>query len=469
MKNMLVESNRSTINNRKDPASAGPYSCEETNQLTFEAETKVWTKCYRLLAGTCKLKIVYYLLWILFLLGIAIPSFSQDSLQQKYPFLKTDVNKLDIYGDTARFNVFFEKLDQILLDGDGQVNVLHMGGSHVQGGSLSHAMRRNMQSLAPGLKGQRGLIFPFSLAETNNPWNYRVKMRGDWEGSRVSVKTHHSHWGISGVTATTYDPQATATIYSREESDDFGFTKARIFYHMDSKSYSPLFVDPNITLSRIDSVAQTIEVTFSQPKDTLQFGMLSVDSLRSRFILQGIQLLSDGPSLVYNPLGVNGANTSNFFRSEMLEQQMKIIAPDLVIFGIGINDANTYARLFKQKEYEDNYDRIIAMLKEANPEVSIIFMTNNDSYFYKRYPNPNVYKVRDAMINLSKKHNAAVWDLFEIMGGFDSVRIWEAYGLASSDRIHFTRAGYELQAELLFSAIKEAFGDYLSARYSQQP
>ena len=415
----------------------------------------------------CRLSTINFILWIAFILGLVIPSFSQDVLQEKYPFLKTGVNQLDFYGDTTQFNTVFEKLDQILLDGDGQLNILHMGGSHVQGGSLSHAMRQNMQTIASGLKGQRGLIFPFSLAKTNNPWNYRVKKSGNWTGARVSVKDQFSHWGISGVTATTKDAKATATIYSRKVND-FGFTKARLFYHMDSASFLPNILNKDILSTTIDSSAQYLEVAFSQPKDTLRLG-LTADSLKSRFILQGIQLLSEGPAVVYNPIGVNGANTSSFFRSEMLASQMKMIAADLVIFGIGINDANTYARLFKPAEFEANYDRIVSMIKEVNPDVSIIFMTNNDSYFYKRYPNPNVYKVREAMINLAKRHNAVVWDLFEIMGGFDSIRIWEAYNLASSDRIHFLRSGYELQAELLFSAIKNAFGDYLSGRYRQQP
>lgn len=409
-----------------------------------------------------------YLLWAIFLLGLVIESSSQEVLQDQYPFLKTETNQLGFYGDTTQFNTLFEKIDKILLDGDGQVNVLHMGGSHVQGGSLSHAMRQKMQSLAPGLKGHRGLIFPFKLAKTNNPRNYHVEKKGKWKGSRISVKSHFSHWGISGVTATTLDSLASVKIYSRKEEDNFAFTKVRIFYHMDSISFQPLFVNQGIQSTRVDSVAQFMEVTFSQPKDTFQIAFMK-NALKSRFILQGIQLLSNGPAMVYNPIGVNGASTANYFRSDMLATQMKMVAPDLVIFGLGINDANTYERLFKQKEYEDNYDRIIALLKEANPAVSIIFMTNNDSYFYKRYPNPNAYKVRDAMINLAKKYNAAVWDLFNIMGGFDAIRIWAAYDLARPDLIHFSSKGYELQAELLFLAIKEAFGDYLSARYHQKP
>ena len=96
-------------------------------------------------------------------------------------------------------------------------------------------------------------------------------------------------------------------------------------------------------------------------------------------------------------------------------------------------------------------------------------MNKNDSYFQGRYPNPNAYKVRESMIRVAKEENAAVWDLFEIMGGLDAIRLWDSFGLAASDRIHFTRSGYVLQADLLFAAIKAAYGDYLSARFQNEP
>jgi lysophospholipase L1-like esterase len=394
---------------------------------------------------------------------------AQARYQDKYPFLKTEKNRINFYGDSTKFNTFFKKLDDVVLKGDGQVSVLHMGGSHVQGGTLSHTMRRNMQSLAPGLKGQRGLVFPFDLARTNNPWNYVVRKKGDWEGARVSVSSHYSEWGVSGISATATDPTSSVTIYSRDTVDAFSFTKARIFYHMCECSYEPILMNKDIVSSLYDSTRQFLEITFKIPQDTLHLSMRKRDSTQSQFVLQGFQFLSDGPSVVYNPIGVNGAKTSDYLRGQNFTEQAKLIAADLVIFGIGINDANTYAKAFDQRKYEANYDSLIAILKAGNPNVSILFMTNNDSYFYKRYPNPNAYKVRDAMINLAKKHNGAVWDLFEIMGGFDSIRIWEAYNLASSDKIHFTRDGYVLQADLLFFALKNAYGDYLSARFRKQP
>ena len=406
---------------------------------------------------------------LILILGTWHLAVAQASVQDKYPFLKTDKTRIDFYGDSTKFNRFFDLLDDVILKGKGQVNVLHMGGSHVQGGMLDHAMRQNFQSLAPGLKGQRGLVFPFSLARTNNPWNYVVKKDGDWDGARVSVSSHESDWGMSGITATANNPMSTATIYSRDTVDAFSFEKARVFYHMSKKSYEPIILNKNIVSSQIDSAKHFIEFTFSTPQDTLQLALRKSDTTQSEFVLQGFQFLSEGPSVVYNPIGVNGAKTSDYLRGETFAEQTKLIAPDLVIFGIGINDANTYAKAFDQKKYESNYDTLISILKAGNPNLSILFLTNNDSYFYKRYPNPNAYKVRDAMINLAKKHNAAVWDLFEIMGGFDSIRIWESYNLASSDKIHFTRDGYVLQADLLFFALKKAYGDYLSARFRKQP
>lgn len=66
------------------------------------------------------------------------------------------------------------------------------------------------------------------------------------------------------------------------------------------------------------------------------------------------------------------------------------------------------------------------------------------------------------MLDLSEKHGVAVWDLFEIMGGLSSVRQWEKAGLAKRDKIHFTRKGYYLQAELMYSALMEDFGERLS-------
>jgi len=408
----------------------------------------------------------YWIFLVIFHIGLSAVG---QELQDKYPFLKLDQNEIDFYGDSSKFNTFFDKLDNVILTGEGQVNVLHIGGSHVQGGTLEKTSRENLQSLAPGLKSHRGLMFPYTLAETNNPFYYVVKKRGKWAGDRVSVSNHHSEWGVSGVTATTYSPTSSAAMYAREIEDRFDFTKARIYYHQCECSFQPVIENVDLVATRIDSVGKFFEAQFSQPQDTLYLALSQTDTLQSQFVLQGIQLLSEQPGVIYNTIGVNGAKTGDFFRGENFKDQVKMITPDLVIFGIGINDANTYAKKFNQKQYEKNYTELVETFRESNPDVAILFMTNNDSYFQKRYPNPNIYKVREAMINVSKQIDGAVWDFFEVMGGFDSIRYWEAYNLGRPDKIHFSREGYALQSRLLFTALRQSYGDYLSARFQRQP
>ena len=88
-------------------------------------------------------------------------------------------------------------------------------------------------------------------------------------------------------------------------------------------------------------------------------------------------------------------------------------------------------------------------------------MTNNDSYYKRRTPNKHALDVVRVMEALSKEHDAAVWDLFGVMGGLNSIALWEEHRLAKSDKIHFTRAGYRLNSDLLFWAFWEAYEQHL--------
>lgn len=59
----------------------------------------------------------------------------------EYSFIEYDQNTLDFRGDSAGWNRLFARLDQLVFEGDTNLTVLHMGGSHVQAGILSNALR----------------------------------------------------------------------------------------------------------------------------------------------------------------------------------------------------------------------------------------------------------------------------------------------------------------------------------------
>ena len=62
------------------------------------------------------------------------------------------------------------------------------------------------------------------------------------------------------------------------------------------------------------------------------------------------------------------------------------------------------------------------------------------------------------MMQLAKEYDAALWDLYDIMGGLGSMQRWQNHSLANSDKIHFTHQGYILLGDMLFNAL---ITDYL--------
>jgi lysophospholipase L1-like esterase len=74
--------------------------------------------------------------------------------------------------------------------------------------------------------------------------------------------------------------------------------------------------------------------------------------------------------------------------------------------------------------------------------------------------NVNGPTVQKAMFELAEEYGAAVWDVYDIMGGKNSVIKWRDAGLIKSDRLHFTPEGYVLLGDLLYNAIVEDYNTH---------
>jgi len=378
----------------------------------------------------------------------------------KYPFLDTSKNHLEFYGERAGMDRLYEKLDRVIFEGQGKVNIVHVGGSHVQGGTLSHTLRMHMGQLAPELGVERGFLFPHRLANTNMPRNIYVKKIGTWEGCRNSIPRNQCPWGVSGIDAITRDPEAAFILQSfADGSKTYGFTELRIFEHMSTNTMSPV-VHPKPDSSALDEKAGVRRYFYAESQDSV-YVTFDQGSGAPLYTLQGIQMVRDEPGLVYHALGVNGASTKSFLRSENFIEQAAYLAPDLVIFGLGINDAYKPDSEWHPEEYKMRYDTLVQWFRTVNPECEFIFMTNNDSYYKRRVPNEHALDVVREMKRLSREHNTGFWDLFGVMGGLNSISLWEENGLAKSDKIHFTRKGYTLNSDLLFWAFWEDYEKHL--------
>jgi lysophospholipase L1-like esterase len=227
-------------------------------------------------------------------------------------------------------------------------------------------------------------------------------------------------------------------------------------------------LDTNVSVLGLftDTLGGYTEYSFTPAVSALNFGYTVNDSLPGYFTLQGVYLGESANGITYNAIGVNGASTRSYLKCERFDEHLQTLHPDLAIFGIGINDANVPAGDFDAAQYEARYDSLIGHFRYANPNACILFVTNNDTYYQKKYPNKNAIAVQEVMFKLAKKYDGAVFDLFEVMGGLGSINEWERASLAASDRVHLSRKGYELQADLMTYAFQKALGDYLDKKYN---
>ena len=378
----------------------------------------------------------------------------------EHDFIDYDYNFIEFFEDSSNFQLFYSKLDTLLFEGRNKLNIVHIGGSHIQADMWSDRVRQRLYNFIPNNNGGRGLLFPFRLAKTNNPYYYKVEYNGEWKGFRNSVLKHRSEFGVTGITAKTTDSLSSLKISFRGDNyPDYDFNTIKILHNQKNESYCiELISDTNALRITNDSIGYT-EFILSSYQKTFEIAITKMDSIEKEFALYGVTLENQDPGICYHSIGVNGASVPSYLRCELFTKHLELIKPDLVIFSVGINDA--YDTQFTASNYEKNYDTLIQYFQTVSPNTALLFTTNNDSYFKRKYPNKKAEEVRTVMKNLATKYGGGVWDMYGLMGGLGSVRTWEKAGLAKKDKIHFTKAGYETVGDLLFEAIIKSYNDFL--------
>ena len=95
---------------------------------------------------------------------------------------------------------FYEKLQQVLETKQGNIHILHIGASHVQGGTLSHRIRTQLLDEFGEPPASRGFIFPYSAAsKCNNPYDYKVSKSQTFNLIRNVYKNYDFPLGGSGI------------------------------------------------------------------------------------------------------------------------------------------------------------------------------------------------------------------------------------------------------------------------------
>lgn len=164
---------------------------------------------------------------------------------------------------------------------------------------------------------------------------------------------------------------------------------------------------------------------------------------------------SQAQGILYHAIGVNGVTYYHYNVAEEFWGQLPYLAPDLVIVSLGTNEVAMGN--FREEEFETEVGRFIEKIQESLGQVPVLLTTPADALRSRRYENPAILKAREVLLQAASAQGVAVWDLHDAMGGTGAIKQWRAHQLAARDHLHFTKAGYSLQGELLFRALMRAY------------
>ncbi|MBN1116214.1 MAG: hypothetical protein JXA77_03350 [Bacteroidales bacterium] len=398
--------------------------------------------------------------------------------------IRADENKLRKvlraieYPDGKRDMLFsvFKAMDSAKSKGK-VVRIMHYGDSQIEGDRMTSFYRNKLQNQFGG-KGV-GLIparqlydFRYSLfQDASSNWN-----RYTLYGNRDTL-IQHNRYGILAsfcsftpqpLTDTDNSSDKTAWIDIKPSPYSYQNTKyfdqCRVFYSNNSADFeASLYVNDTIVDSGIYAKSKglkQIKWTFSQPVGNIKLEFEAPVSPE----IYGIAL--DGNSgVAVDNIAMRGCAGLVFTKmdSVLFRQLINDLDVKLMILQFGGNIVPNIRKNYGF--YERWFFSQLNYIKTNAPEVEIIVIGVADMSMKKndRYVSyPNIELVRNAMKKASFRAGAAYWDMFEAMGGRNSMPSWvfAQPSLAGKDFVHFNPRGAKIVANMFYNAFMSEYDRY---------
>ncbi len=379
------------------------------------------------------------------------------SLKTKYPFIHFEKNNFEFFTPISpNWNDLYRNMLKMVHEKDRKLNFYHLGGSHIQADIYTHDIRTKLQTYWSEIPGERGFLFPFDLAKSNNPWNYEFSSSNSWKSFRsVGKEVCELNYGLLGAIVSCDD--SVIDLHFRYDKTDVkpGFSRIRIFHNKGRFPYDFNFKELQTCVvdKRDNPEIGYTDIFFANCIDS--FDLILNRTTNSPFNVQisGIQLTNQHPGISYTAIGVNGAALFSYLNCGNFEEQLRQSEPDFFAFSVGTNDANMPFDKFNPLLYKANLDKMIQIVLRANPNCAILLTVPNDSYYLKKHLNKNIERQREVIKELAIQYQCPVWDLYGLMGELGSSKIWQDAGLMRPDKVHFTAEGYHLKGDLYFDAL----------------
>ncbi|GAB4252843.1 MAG: SGNH/GDSL hydrolase family protein [Vicingaceae bacterium] len=379
--------------------------------------------------------------------------------------------------DPSVLFAFFEKLDNAKKK---KVRIMHYGDSQIEADRITAYVRNELQKKFGGYGA--GL---FAVVDLTNKMSVKKTVSDNWKrypgfGRKDSLVLHNKYGGL--LSFCRFSPlEKTSEIHNawiKIEKPTASYGKTRTYYQLNlfyGNSTIPFYC--KLTSDGIVSFNDSIT-----PKNTVQEKTFSFSATPKEILLTFsgkyspdfyALSLEGNNGVVMDNIPLRGASGTEFGAQDYgnLNQMFKLLKPDLLILQFGGNTIPYMKDEERCIKYGKWFSRQISMLKKMNPNAQVIVIGPSDMATkvngeFTTYPLLPV--VKNALKQAAFENNAAFWDMYEAMGGKNTMLEWAASDppLAAKDYIHFSPEGAKKIATLFYDALLK---DYESYKAQQKP
>lgn len=392
-------------------------------------------------------------------------------------------------GKKTVLHSFFEELATIK-GSNKLIRVMHYGDSQIETDRITRYLRNKLQ-LQFGGHGP-GLVSAINAYEFELPMSQ--KSTGNWfrytAFGRMDTSLNHNRFGVSANFAR-FSPQKDTVLQKFENQNILPapasykagilfksshlayksarvYSRCRMFYGYNTQELKvKVSADGQAFAEEVLPASQGLKVkqwAFQASPTELEFQFEANDSPE----FYGFAF--DGYSgVAVDNIAMRGAAGLMFTRmnAQLMAEMFNQLNPKLIILQFGGNVVPG------QKDNYDFYRRRfsnqIKKLKRVAPGVSILVigpadMSKKENDKYITYP--NVPLIRDALKQAAFEDDCPFWDMYEAMGGLNSMPGWvfNEPPLAEKDFTHFTPQGSKYVAQMFYNAFIYEYNAYLRMR-----
>lgn len=384
-------------------------------------------------------------------------------------------------GDSSPLYSFFSALDDAKTN-QTRVHIFHYGDSQIESDRMSNVVRQKLQEKFGG--GGPGLVAPVPITASANimqtqsdHWKRYTSYGFD------NAKAGHSNYGVMCAFGRFTTARKLEDIVPTDSIEAWielrpssmstasckSFTEAQLYFGNFQLGFQ-------LTLIADGEVLATESV---QPESGVMMRTwnFAITPKKLRFVFEG----PDSPDVygieLHNSGGVNVSNIAlrgndgGAFRrvnTSSMEPVFTKLNAQLFILQFGGNAVPYLSSDAGALSYGENFKTYIRQFKKMAPQASIIVIgpsdmsTSIDGVFRTW---PYLESLRDGMKNAALEEGCAFWDMYEVMGGENSMVSWVTNNppYAGPDYTHFTPAGARKVAELLYKAISDEYDAWKQA------